>query len=43
MKKYNSPEIEIVESINVVATSSEVESEKIPFTVSGDNYENYQL
>ena len=33
MKKYNAPEIEIVESINVVATSSEVESEKIPLYI----------
>ena len=30
MKKYNAPEIEIVDAIDVVSTSSEVETEKIP-------------
>ena len=29
-KTYNSPEIEVVESIDVVSTSREVETDKIP-------------
>lgn len=30
MKKYNAPEIEIIDSPDVVATSAEIETEKIP-------------
>lgn len=31
MKKYNTPEVEIIEASDVVTTSSTVETEKIPF------------
>ena len=34
-RNYNAPEIEIVETLDVVTTSSEVESEKIPLGVGG--------
>ena len=30
MKKYNAPEIEIIDSPDVVSTSTEVETERIP-------------
>ena len=42
MKKYNSPEIEIVEALDIVTTSREVETEKIPFSVV-DDMDSYQL
>ena len=32
MKKYNSPEVEIVDDLDVISTSSEVETEYIPFS-----------
>ena len=41
MKKYNSPEIEIVETLDIVTTSSEVETETIPFYSLDDG--SYQL
>ena len=34
-RNYNSPEIEIVEALNVVTTSSEVETERIPLGAGG--------
>ena len=34
-RNYNAPEIEIVETLDIVTTSSEVESEKIPLGMSG--------
>ena len=34
-RNYNSPEIEIVEALDVVTTSSEVESERIPLGAGG--------
>ena len=42
MKKYNSPEIEIVNACDVVTTSLSVETERIPL-FSEKNTENYQL
>ncbi len=36
MKKYNTPEIEIIDSPDVVVTSGEVETERIPLTASND-------
>ena len=42
MKKYNSPEIEIVNACDVVTTSLSVETERIPF-YGESNAENYQL
>ena len=42
MKKYNSPEIEIVETLDIVTTSGEVETEKIPFSAVDDT-DSYQL
>lgn len=44
MKKYNSPVLEIVEAPEIVKTSSEVETDKVPLTItSANNYDNYQL
>ena len=34
-RNYSSPEVEIVESLDVVTTSREVETEKIPLGVNG--------
>ena len=42
MKKYNSPKIEIVETLDIVTTSTEVETEKIPL-YSVDEASSYQL
>lgn len=42
MKKYNSLEIEMVETIDIVTTSREVETEKIPFSAIDDT-DSYQL
>ena len=36
MEKYTSPEIEIVETLDIVTTSVDVESEFIPFDFSDD-------
>lgn len=36
MKKYNSPEIEIIETPDIITTSSDVESELIPFAFVDD-------
>ncbi len=36
MKKYNAPEIEIIDSPDVVVTSPEVETERIPLTATSD-------
>ena len=42
-KKYTSPNVEINDSINVISTSAEVETEHIPFgnsiTTRGDLFE----
>ena len=43
MKKYDSPEIEIVEAHDIVTTSTEVETEKIPFFSTIDDADSYQL
>ena len=37
-KNYSTPEIEIVETLDIVVTSNEVESERIPLTTNDDNY-----
>ena len=42
MKKYNSPEIEIVETPDIVTSSREVETEKIPL-YSVEETGTYQL
>jgi hypothetical protein len=42
MKVYIAPQIEIVETLDIVTTSSEVETEKIPFA-SVDDMGSYQL
>ena len=42
MKKYHSPEIEIVEMLDIVTTSREVETDKIPFSAIDDT-DSYQL
>ena len=42
MKKYKSPEIEIVETLDIVTTSTKVETEQIPF-YSVDDAGSYQL
>ena len=42
MKKYNSPKVEIVETLDIVTTSVEVETEKIPL-YSVDDDDSYQL
>ena len=34
MNKYSTPEIEIVESLDVVCTSGETETEKIPLYIT---------
>ena len=40
MKKYNAPEIEIIDSPDVVSTSAEVETEKIPLSASDNDLYN---
>ena len=34
MKKYNTPEVEILDASDVVSTSTEVETERIPLMYS---------
>ena len=40
MKKYNTPEIEILDSPDVVSTSAEVETERIPLEASDSGLYN---
>ena len=40
MKKYIAPEFEIIDSLDVVSTSDEVETEKIPLTAANESLYN---
>ena len=42
MKEYSSPEIRIFQTFDIVTTSKDVETEKIPFS-SVDEADGYQL
>ena len=43
MKKYNSPEIEILDSSDVVSTSGEVETGKIPISYASPNQGSFEF